>query len=246
MNQLHTEELMESPRPANLVPLHDAPQYSGQTRSPSTGSAREAHDMIVPAGIAIFSFGPFTLRPAARRLERYGVKVVLGDRALDILVALVERAGSVIAKRDLISLVWRNVVVEEGSLRVRLVELRRALEDLRGDESYIANVKGQGYCFVGNVSRFGISRSVVSKNGSEERPSRALTLMSSPLGAESALECISNSESDEVSPQLEPDRVSAGTIEIELPAGFKLRVTGDVDEANLRQVILALSRLVTQ
>ncbi len=42
-------------------------------------------------------------------------------------------------------------------------------------------------------------------------------------------------------PTLEPDRSTAGIIEVELPSGVKLRLTGAVDEAALRQVLSALS-----
>jgi DNA-binding winged helix-turn-helix (wHTH) protein len=54
-----------------------------------------------------YTFGPFWLDPAARRLERAGAPVDVGSRALDILIALVRRAGSVVSQRELMSIVWR-------------------------------------------------------------------------------------------------------------------------------------------
>lgn len=62
----------------------------------------------------ITSFGPFRLSPAKRQLERDGVPLALGDRALDILIVLVERAGEIVSHRDLISRVWRDLVVSPG------------------------------------------------------------------------------------------------------------------------------------
>ena len=94
------------------------------------------------------SFGPFTLSLAARLLERDGEPVSLGGRAFDILAALVGRAGEVIDKRELIATVWPNITVDEGSLRVHMVSLRKALSDGEAGARYVANVPGRGYCWV--------------------------------------------------------------------------------------------------
>jgi DNA-binding winged helix-turn-helix (wHTH) protein len=84
-------------------------------------------------------------------LRRDGVALPLGSRALDILIYLAERPGEVIAKQDLIDHVWSDVTVEEGSLRVHVAAIRKALGDGQFGNRYIANVKGRGYSFVGTV-----------------------------------------------------------------------------------------------
>lgn len=99
------------------------------------------------------SFGPFRLFPAARALEKDGVPLALGNRVLDILMVLVERAGEVVSQRELIARVWRGLVVDPANLRVHITSLRRALGDRDGKERYIANVTGQGYCFVAPVRK---------------------------------------------------------------------------------------------
>jgi len=99
------------------------------------------------------SFGPFRLAPMERLLERAGVVVPLGGRALDILIVLVDHAGEVVSKRDLIELVWPDVIVDEGSLRFHVVALRKALGDGQSGARYVTNVPGRGYCFVAPVSR---------------------------------------------------------------------------------------------
>lgn len=98
-------------------------------------------------------FGPFLLRPAARALERNGVQVVLGSRAMDILLVLVGRAGDVVSHRELVARAWRGLVVASGTLRVHVAALRNALEDRDTPPRYIANVPGQGYAFVGALRR---------------------------------------------------------------------------------------------
>jgi len=99
------------------------------------------------------SFGPFCLFPTARVLHKAGVPVALGSRALDILIALIERRGEVVNQRELISRTWRGLVVETGNLRVQMTYLRRCLGDGEQGARYIANVPGQGYSFVAQVRR---------------------------------------------------------------------------------------------
>jgi len=79
--------------------------------------------------------------------------VRIGARALDILILLIERAGSVVTKGELIAHVWPDTVVEEINLRVSIAALRRALGDDEADHRYIVNVVGRGYSFVASVTR---------------------------------------------------------------------------------------------
>ena len=96
-------------------------------------------------------FGPFELSIGERVLRRDGQVLPLGDRALDILIYLADRPGEVIAKQELMDHVWSDVTVEEGSLRVHVAAIRKALVDGQFGNRYIANVKGRGYSFVGTV-----------------------------------------------------------------------------------------------
>src|SRR5882762_3748484 len=96
-------------------------------------------------------FGPFELSIGERVLRRDGQVLPLGDRALDILTYLADRPGEVIAKQELIDRVWSDVTVEEGSLRVHVAAIRKALGDGQFGNRYIANIKGRGYSFVGTV-----------------------------------------------------------------------------------------------
>jgi predicted ATPase/DNA-binding winged helix-turn-helix (wHTH) protein len=103
------------------------------------------------AAYAKLKFGPFELSIGERLLRREGVVLPLGSRALDILIYLAERPGEVIAKQELIDHVWPDVTVEEGSLRVHVAAIRKALGDGQFGNRYIANIKGRGYSFVGTV-----------------------------------------------------------------------------------------------
>ncbi|GGP26852.1 transcriptional regulator [Silvimonas amylolytica] len=103
-------------------------------------------------GTACLSFGPFKLFPAERLLTRDGAAVPLGGRALDVLLVLSARAGSVVEKEELIAAAWPGVVVTEGSLRFQIALLRKALGDGVDGARYISNVMGRGYSFVADLS----------------------------------------------------------------------------------------------
>ncbi len=95
------------------------------------------------------SFGPFRLFPLQRLLFEGDNPIRLGSRALDILIALVEHAGELVGKDDLVARVWPGTFVEEGNLKVHVAALRRALG---GGNRYLVNVPGRGYSFVAPVA----------------------------------------------------------------------------------------------
>jgi predicted ATPase len=110
----------------------------------------EAENVLAEGAI---SFGPFDLYPSRQLLLENGQPVRIGHRALDILIALLEHPGELVRKHDLIKRVWPRAVVEEGTLRVHLVALRKILGDGRADRRFIVNVTGRGYRFVAPTSR---------------------------------------------------------------------------------------------
>jgi DNA-binding winged helix-turn-helix (wHTH) protein len=101
----------------------------------------------------VAAFGPFRFFPTARRLERDGVPVELGGRAIDVLIALVRHAGRVLSRAELMSTIWSDATVVEGVLRTQVYNLRRALGDGVGGVRYITSVAGRSYCFVAPVIR---------------------------------------------------------------------------------------------
>jgi predicted ATPase/DNA-binding winged helix-turn-helix (wHTH) protein len=107
----------------------------------------------VPNSYEIIEFGPFRLRASERLLQRNGVAVELGSRSLDVLIALVERAGEVISQRELLTRAWSGLVVDEANLRVNIASLRKSLAEGVDGARYIVNVPGRGYSFVAPVTR---------------------------------------------------------------------------------------------
>ena len=77
----------------------------------------------------------------------------LSARAFDLLIALLSNPNVVVSKNDLLTRVWPDVTVEEGSLRFHIGNLRKALGDGKDGARYITTVAGRGYCFVAAISR---------------------------------------------------------------------------------------------
>jgi len=66
------------------------------------------------------AFGPFELRPRERVLLEDGKPVHLGSRAIDLLMALLERPGDLFTKDELLSRVWPGTHVIEGNLKFQI------------------------------------------------------------------------------------------------------------------------------
>jgi len=103
-------------------------------------------------------FRPCELNVAERSLKKANQVIPLGFRAYNVLIALLENAGEVVAKAELIARAWPDVTVEEGSLRVHLSALRKALRDGQFGNKYIANIQGHGYSFIAPVTRLPADR----------------------------------------------------------------------------------------
>ena len=102
-------------------------------------------------GTEKYKFGAFELSASGRTLSKGGAPIAIGARALDLLIALVERPGQVVSKRELFSAAWPDTHIEDSNLRVNIAALRRLLNDDRAETRYISSVPGRGYSFVGNV-----------------------------------------------------------------------------------------------
>lgn len=98
-----------------------------------------------------FMFGPFQLFPERQLLMRGDTPVRIGSRALEILAVLVNRAGEIVEKRELLKRVWPTTFVEESNLKVNITALRRALGEQPASAKYVATVVGRGYRFVAPV-----------------------------------------------------------------------------------------------
>lgn len=116
-----------------------------------------------------YTFGPFRLEPAERRLTRDGELVPLQPKQFDTLVVLVANAGGLVQKDEILRAVWGDSVVEEGNLSHHVSVLRKALGTGRTDQRYIETIPTRGYRFAGNVTvQEGAART--TRVGSDSEP----------------------------------------------------------------------------
>jgi DNA-binding winged helix-turn-helix (wHTH) protein/TolB-like protein/Tfp pilus assembly protein PilF len=100
----------------------------------------------------LYEFGPFRLDPEERLLTRDGEAVPLTPKVFETLLLLVERAGHVVRKDELISHLWPDTFVEESSLTQNVSLLRKALGEGAAGQQFVETVPKLGYRFVAEVS----------------------------------------------------------------------------------------------
>ena len=94
-----------------------------------------------------YQFGPFRVDTGTCQLERESQPVALPPKAFDVLRVLIEAAGRVVTKEDLMKILWPETFVGESNLTQTIFVLRKALGETGGEPNYIVTVAGRGYRF---------------------------------------------------------------------------------------------------
>jgi DNA-binding winged helix-turn-helix (wHTH) protein len=98
----------------------------------------------MPSSDMCYAFGPFQLDVRERTLRRGGADVPLTRKAFDVLAALVVRHGHVVAKAELMRLVWSDTIVDPSNLTQHVYVLRKTLGCADG-VSVIETIPRRGY-----------------------------------------------------------------------------------------------------
>jgi len=101
---------------------------------------------------ASYEFGRFRVKAEERVLRRGDELVSLTPKAFDILLTLLENAGRIVNKEDLMKKVWPKTFVEEGNLTQNISLLRKALGESATGPQFIETVPRRGYRFVAPVN----------------------------------------------------------------------------------------------
>lgn len=136
----------------------EGPGGIGPLFAEGSRSRKDGEAWLVLAPADIFEFGEFRLdRRGEGLVYRDGngvfVPLAIGPRALDVLAMLVERAGKLVLKEDIMAAVWGRTVVENANLTVQVSTLRRILDHGRANGSCIQTVAARGYRFAAPVTR---------------------------------------------------------------------------------------------
>src|SRR6185369_18074210 len=100
-----------------------------------------------------FTFGPFLLDVKERVLLRGSKPVSLTPKVFATLLMLVEKAGHIVEKEELISALWPNTYVDEANIAQNIFKLRKVLGKNRVGKTYIETVPRRGYRFLAIVNR---------------------------------------------------------------------------------------------
>lgn len=87
-------------------------------------------------------FSQFTLRPRTRQLFRSGKELLIGARAFDLLVFLIENRDRVVSRDEVMQVVWPDRFVGDNNLNVQVANLRKLL-----GTSAVITVAGRGLRF---------------------------------------------------------------------------------------------------
>ena len=121
----------------------------------------------------VYRFGPFHLDVRERRLSRGGEVIPLRLKVFDTLLVLVENAGRLVTKQELLDRVWPATTVEENNLNHNVSVLRKALGEKATGQQYIETVPRVGYRFAAridaNVPQTGASAPSTAKARQEIR-----------------------------------------------------------------------------
>jgi pimeloyl-ACP methyl ester carboxylesterase/DNA-binding winged helix-turn-helix (wHTH) protein len=104
-----------------------------------------------PTGRGAYRFGPFQLDVRERRLSRGPEVIPLRLKVFDTLRVLVESAGKLLTKQELLDAVWPETTVEENNLNHNVSVLRKALGERATGQQYIETVPRVGYRFIAGV-----------------------------------------------------------------------------------------------
>jgi DNA-binding winged helix-turn-helix (wHTH) protein len=96
-------------------------------------------------------FGPFVLDRSGHRLLRGSEPIRLTPQQLDLLLHLVDRAGALVSKEELLDALWPDANVTENALTQAVSELRQALGDSASAPRFIKTIARRGYRFIGAI-----------------------------------------------------------------------------------------------
>jgi two-component system, OmpR family, alkaline phosphatase synthesis response regulator PhoP len=103
-----------------------------------------------PAPATLDQFGEVEVNRAARTVKRSGEPVALTPKEFDLLIALMDRAGAVVPRGDLLSAVWGyQGDVSTRTVDIHVSELRSKLEPNPAQPVHIITVRKTGYRFEG-------------------------------------------------------------------------------------------------
>src|SRR5437764_14747743 len=100
-----------------------------------------------------YRFGPFLVDGVGYRISRGTEPLDLTPQLLDLLLYLLEHAGTLVTKETLLEALWPDANVTDNALAQAVSELRQAIGDDVRAPQYIKTIARRGYRFIAAVER---------------------------------------------------------------------------------------------
>ena len=104
-------------------------------------------------GFECYRIGDLLLDAGTQEVSRDGNIVPIPRLSFRLLLSLARHAPNVVTIQQLEQEVWAGLVVDRGTVNKRVLLLRKALNGDRGEDPYIAVVRGSGYRLIVPVER---------------------------------------------------------------------------------------------
>jgi DNA-binding winged helix-turn-helix (wHTH) protein/Tol biopolymer transport system component len=99
----------------------------------------------------LYEFGSFSLDAQERLLIHDGNPIPISSKTFEALLVLIQNAGHLVTKDDLLKQLWPDTFVEEANLAKHISLLRKALGKTPNGQEYIETVPKYGYRFAAGV-----------------------------------------------------------------------------------------------
>src|SRR5579864_5187796 len=110
-----------------------------------------------------YRFADFEFAPGQGALWRGGARVPVMPKAMAVLAVLVESAGQIVSKEELLERVWNGAAIEDNNVTQTISTLRKILGEKRGENRFIVTEPGNGYRFVASITRIDTAPVVVAE-----------------------------------------------------------------------------------
>lgn len=109
----------------------------------------------MPSPVRLYRFDPYELDRDQKELRKFGIRLKLERKPLQLLLTLLDHAGEVVTRGEIQKLLWGDGIFVDfdKGLNVAVTKLRSALNDSSERPKFIETVAGEGYCFIAEVER---------------------------------------------------------------------------------------------
>ena len=133
-----------------------------------------------------YRFGPFVVDRVGYRATRENVPLDLTPKLLDLLLFLLDHAGSLVTKEALLDALWPDANVTDNALAQAISELREALGDQAERPRYIKTIARRGYRFVAPVEAIDVAPTPTVRSSADDSAIAVLDFVNVTNDEESA------------------------------------------------------------